>query len=290
MNSFLKAALYYFLFSLLIFVLGCKEKTETPTKGNLKAFVDESIFKLVQQEKDTFVALYPNTKIDLEKTTAREGIAKLLNNETELFISSRGLNEEELLFIKDKKLEIKVFKFCIDAVSVIVNKNDKMVNLRVDELKDILSGKNLNYKIVIPQKNSGIYEYVKNSLLQNKEPKNVQVVKSEDDVLSVIEKSDKKIGLLGLNLIQDSSKIKIIRISNSEIEETGISFYEPHQAYLVNGNYPLNRTAYLLLNEIGYGVASGFTTFLTSFEGQKIVKLNKLGPATVPIKLVKQNR
>jgi len=63
-------------------------------------------------------------------------------------------------------------------------------------------------------------------------------------------------------------------------------YLEPHPGYFVQGLYPLSRLVLVYVNEINLGLASGFATFLTGNEGQKIVLENKLGPATVPVRII----
>ena len=74
------------------------------------------------------------------------------------------------------------------------------------------------------------------------------------------------------------------------IEGTDDNYYKPYVAYLLSESYPLVRTTAIFLNDIGVGLASGFATYLTSHDGQKVVADNNLGPATVPVKMVELNR
>ena len=107
---------------------------------------------------------------------------------------------------------------------------------------------------------------------------------SEEDVIKDVVKSNNQIGFVGLNSIRDSSKIKMLQIGvmNNYPE---IDYYQPHPGYFLNYVYPLSRTIYIFLNETGLGLASGFTTYLTSYAGQKIVLMQNLAPAAVPVKL-----
>jgi hypothetical protein len=45
--------------------------------------------------------------------------------------------------------------------------------------------------------------------------------------------------------------------------------------------YPLSRLLLVYVNEINVGLASGFASFLTGNDGQKIALSNNLGPAAV---------
>jgi phosphate transport system substrate-binding protein len=56
--------------------------------------------------------------------------------------------------------------------------------------------------------------------------------------------------------------------------------WKPYQYYLYNGNYPLRRTIYALLNDTRNGVPSGFTHFIQLPKGQKIILRAGLLPRT----------
>ncbi len=286
----MKKLFKYFVIALFILLFGCKdEPRETPTKGYLKCYVDESLYNVVKDEADLFMNLYPQTKIDLIPVKAREGIVTILNNESEMFVSSRELNKEEKNYAQKIKSEIKLFKFCYDGIAVISNKKFVEEKINLSDLKNLLTAKSRKYKIIIPERNSGIFEYISSHLLSENQLANVDIVNCESDVIKKISVTNNSLGLVGLNTLKGIKGIKILKVGTSENNILGSTYYEPLAGYLVNGSYPLVRTTYIFLNEIGIGVASGFTTFLTSSEGQKVVMKNDLGPATVPVKLIQLN-
>ena len=275
-----------FLFLTVFFNYSCQENKISPIKGYLKAYADESVYNLILKEKDAFDSLYTEAKIDVAHLTAREGIAKVLNNEIKFFVCSRDFNKEEIEFIKKQKSDLQSFKFCYDAVVAIVPKNSSLTEIRLSELKKALLGENKDIKIYLPQKNSGVYEYLKYDILDGKEPSSsVTIIESEFEVKDEVLKYKNAIGLIGLNILKDTSDVTLLKIGHSRNPLEPETFYQPHQAYMINGSYPLTRTIYALTNEIGLGLASGFVTFMTSYPGQEIVKNNNLGPAAIPVKL-----
>lgn len=274
------------IIAFLLFYSCEKQRTETPTKGYLKCYVDESLYNLIYDEADLFMNFYKDAKIDLIKVKAREGIASIFNNEAEMFVSSRQLNKEEMNFIKNNHLEININKFCYDGIAVIGNRNFPNDKIQLQELIDLMANTKNKIKVIIPEKNSGIYEYVISNLTKEEDLKNVEIVLNEIDVIDKVRKNNNIIGLIGLNNLKNIDDVKILKIGVWDNSINGISYYYPHPGYLVNASYPLQRTNYILLREIGTGLATGFTSFLTSNEGQTIVMKNNLGPATVPVKLI----
>jgi phosphate transport system substrate-binding protein len=279
----------FFILSFAIIFISCKERSETPIKGNLTCYVDESLYNLIKAERDTFVATYKNTKVDLVSVKSREGIAAALNGEAKMFVSSRMMNKEEQDFYDKIKPQIKAYKFCYDGVVPIVKKNEPAENIKLDDIKKLLVGELKSYKIFIPERNSGIYEYLKTVMLENKEPVNISVVKSEEEVIEKVKTINKALGFIGLNSFQENKGVKILEVGKSVKGRDELLFYYPYIAYLVSENYPLLRLTAVFVNDYG-GVATGFTSFLTSNKGQEIVAKNNLGPATVPVKIVQTNR
>ncbi|MBI5807758.1 MAG: substrate-binding domain-containing protein [Ignavibacteriales bacterium] len=269
-----------------VFLLqSCEQQPkESATRGNLKCLVDESLFPMISSIKDSFSAKYPEAKIQLEKVKAREGIVKMLNGEETMFISSRALTDDEKNFYDKTKSQVKVIKFCYDALTVIVDSNHALNRITTTELKQLLLGNSKQYRIYIPDQNSGIFENLKVDLTDKQNPKGAFIVKTEEEVVNNVLKNKNSIGIVGLNVANSHKKIKILRIGTDERSATGGIYYEPAAGYLSNGEYPLVRTCFVLLNEIGLYVGSGFTSYITSTEGQKIVLSYGLGPATVPIK------
>lgn len=278
---------YKIFISILIsflFFTACQEAPkETATRGNLKCLVDESLFPMISAIKDSFSAKYPDAKIELEKVKAKEGIVKMLNGEETMFISSRALTDDETNFYEKTKSQVKVIKFCYDALTVVVDSSHKLNRITTTELKQLLLGNSKQYRIYIPDQNSGIFENLKVDLTDKQYPKGAYIVKNEEEVVERVKKDKNSIGIVGL-IIANESKLKILRVGTDERSATGGVYYEPAAGYLSNGEYPLIRACYILLNEIGVYVGSGFTSYITSTEGQKIVLSYGLGPATVPIK------
>ncbi|KAF0142952.1 MAG: phosphate ABC transporter substrate-binding protein [Stygiobacter sp.] len=276
---------------LLLFVSGCgPEPRETTTKGSIKCYADESLYTMVVEQRDSFVATYPASKIEIEKVQAREGIVKILNGEIQMFVSSRGLTDDESKFVEKTKSEVKVIKLCYDGLTVIVDTNHQAARMTTTQLKQLLLGESKLYKVFIPDQNSGVFENLKVELLENKKPSGAFVVKNEDDVVKSVIKNKNSIGVVGLNIARESKGIKILRIGTDERSATGGEYIEPVAGYLSNGEYPLIRECYIFLNEIGTGLGAGFATYMTFTQGQKIVLAHDLGPATVPLRYNKMTR
>ena len=281
------------LFLSLIVIAGCQESKVTPTKGTTVTEVDQSVFPIVQKERNIFDSLYTRAKVELKAVPPLEGMVNLINNKSKMFVSPRYFNKQEIDFLKKENTDIKTFKFCYNAVAIIGSKKNPTEKIRVDEIKDALLGNSRNYSFIIPQTNTSTYQYIKEEILDNNNPKGVEVVTSDDDVLTRVEKNDSKLGIISFNIVQDSSRVKFIQVgqlkNNVSRQESkkglDVNYYTPHPGFVLKNYYPLRQIVYVYLNEIEMSPASGFTTFLTSYEGQKIALEQNLAPAAVPVKI-----
>lgn len=276
----------FFVIVLLITGINCSEKSESPTKGRLKVFADESVFNCVKKNADSFMQLYTDSYIEIIPVTSREAIVNILNNEAKLVICARDFNKEENDYISSNKLEIRKMKLCYDGIAVITSFENPLKEIDTKEIGFILNGIDKKYRPLIPGKNSGVYEFLSNEFSDGKEFTDVEIAESEKEIVERIRSSKNKIGFVGYNNLNDSSGVKVLNVGEMKLQDSTINYFEPHPGYFIKNIYPLSRMVYIFLNEIKQGIASGFATFLTGNEGQKIVLEEKLGPAAVPVKLI----
>lgn len=269
----------------------CKEPAETPTKGSLTAYTDETLLPLIIKERDAFTARYPETSVTVVPLITNEGVEKILNGDIEMFISTRTFTNDEQKFINDHKIDLKTFNYCYSGIAVITSRENNISKISSDDLKDLLKGKekSSNIKVYIPSENSGIYDFIKDDYLEGQVPSGAIVVAGDKEIKETVQKQPNSIGLTGFNLVKDTTDLKVIPVGVLNYQTKNIVYYIPHPAYFIHGDYPLTVKIYVFINEKQFGVATGFTSFLTSTEGQKVVLSENLAPGTVPVKLVSHN-
>ena len=282
-----------FIVSALI-LFGCNESNKnipTPINGNVTVEVDGAVYPIIKSEMITFDSLYEHVKIELKQTTPLEGMVNILNNKSKMFVSTRYFNKKQSDFINSQKIDVQIFKFCYNPVVVICSKNNSADKIRVDEIKNALLGKDPHYTFVLPQNSSGTFQYIKEDVLEGQDPKNAEYALNDEEVVKKIIGSN-KIGIVSFNTIQDSSKIKFIQVGQlqkslgpGENKNITVDYFIPHPGFVLKNYYPLKQMVYVYLYDVGRGPASGFTTFLTSYEGQKIALGENLAPAAVPVKI-----
>ena len=104
-------------------------------------------------------------------------------------------------------------------------------------------------------------------------------------------------GVIGVNWISDIDDsvsnnfrhtIKVVALKDEASSEYH-DFYQPYQAYIALNQYPLVRDVYLISRESRIGLGTGFASFVAGDQGQRIIRLAGLLPATMPVRIIKLN-
>jgi phosphate transport system substrate-binding protein len=281
---------------------------DTPTSGNLKISVDESFAPIIDSHVYTFQKLYKYAKVKAQYKSEGEVVKDLLNDSARVIILSRQLTPNENKVFENLKITPRVNKIAIDGVAFIVHPENKDTLLAVSQLKDIFTGKitswkNLNTKsplgditIVFDNNNSSTSRYVIDSLNNNQPlPAKAFAAKSNPALIDYVAKNQNAIGVLGVNWISDFddsvaigflNKIKVVAVGRENNPEAPDQYFQPFQAYLAQGTYPLRRNLYIISREARAGIGTGFASFIAGDKGQRIFLKSGLVPATMPIRLV----
>lgn len=298
-------------FILLLFIsifIACgqtaQKELDTPTSGTISMSVDECFQPLAEAELDVFTAIYPKTTIIAHYQSEAEAIAHLLNDSVRLIIAARDLTAEEYAHIKDQKITAHSIKIATDGLAIIVNKANKDSVLLIKNIESILKGKASTWKdidatnglgdltLVFDNKNSSTVRSLKEKFkLSAIEAKNIYALKDNPSVIDYVKNNKNAIGVIGVNWISDRDDslsnsflrdIAVVSLGMTEGEES----FQPYQAYLADGSYPLTRNVYMISREARSGLATGFITFVAADKGQRIVQKIGLMPATVPVRFV----
>jgi ABC-type phosphate transport system substrate-binding protein len=275
-----------FSFILIFILAGCSTQKNLPTKGNLTAYVDESVYPLMLSERNAFEQYFREANIDIIPVNADEGIKMFINNKTNFFVSSRSFNSDESQNINTKNKNARTYTFCYGGIAVITSPKSYIRSITYDDLQNLLLGKDKSKEIFIPPKNSGVYVFLKRDFLNDEEPANSKIAESEKEVITEVKAIPNTIGLVGFNIIDDISAIKILPLGMEDHTNKKVQYYSPG-SLTFNTYYPLSREIYIFLNDEQKGLTSGFATYLLSKDGEEIVKKNNLSPGNYPVEIVK---
>jgi len=308
-----------FKFNLLLLVLSCltfyacnnsgkSEVTDTPTSGHLKISVDESFMPIIDSHVYTFQKLYKYAQVEATYKPEGEAIKDLLNDSARVIIVPRKLTPEETRIFDRMKLTPRVNRIAVDGVALIVHPDNPDTLLTLQQVRNIFTGKTNNWNqvtgknksseitIVFDNTGSSTVRYIRDSInLKQPLPAKVFAAKSNPALIDYVSQNPNAIGVLGVNWISDAddstavgflNKIKVIGVSKEANPSSTESYYQPYQAYLAQGTYPLRRDLYVISREARAGLGTGFASFVAGDKGQRIFLKSGLMPAQGQIRLV----
>ena len=253
---------------------------------------DESFFPILDEQLEVFMATTALDSIRPLYTDQEEAITKLMKNETWLAFAARSLSPKEIQNLKDRKFMPRVIPIAYDGLAIIVNNANPDSCISIKDFKRILSGEVSRWNDIYPKSRLGEIDVVfdnpksstvtwcVDSLLGGKpiNSNNIGAVKKSAEVIDWVEKHENAIGIIGSNWLNDkrdttnvtfNKNITVMRVSRLD-SATVRNSWQPYQYYLYNGNYPLVRTIYALLNEPRSGVPSAFAHMCRLPKGQMI--------------------
>lgn len=291
-NTFVGLTLILGLFA------SCKDKpkngrTDTYSSGTIKFVSDESFSPIIDEQREIFEFVYPKAKLVPIYTNELDGVNMLMKEQVYLAITSRNFTDKEVANLEARRFQPIAIPLAFDGLALIVNNSNPDTIISVNDIKQILSGKVAKWKALYPNskldsievafdnKQSSTVHYCVDSLLGGKpiNSPNIYAVDKSAEVIDFVEKHPNAIGIIGSNWLNDKRdttnvtfkrNIRVMGVSRIH-PATVESSWKPYQYYLWNGNYPLVRTIYALLNDPRHGLPWGFANFMSvDSRGQRI--------------------
>jgi len=268
-------------------------RTDTYSSGVISFASDESFSPIIEEEREMFEATYPEAKLKPIYTSESDAINMLLKEKVCLAITARDYKDKERQNLRDRTFNPRTIAIAYDGLALIVNKENNDTCISVKNISDILNGTAKKWSDIYPgskrgdiilvfdNKKSSTVHFAEDSILGGKPitSPNVIATNKTADVISYVEKTKNAIGIIGSNWLNDkrdstnltfNKNIRTMSVSRID-QATPANSWKPYQYYIYNGNYPLSRTIYALLNDPLRGLPWGFSNFMTSPRGQMIV-------------------
>ena len=312
----MKKSVLFLLIPFLVLAMSCNKAPkstkwqDTTTTGVIPIACDQCFQPIIQSEINVFEALYPTSGIVPIYTDEVEAIQLLIKDSVRLAVTSRGLTEGEKVAFTNKKMVVRELKIAVDAIALIVNQKNKESIIGMPVLKKILTGEITDWNqldpksklgkinVIFDNPNSSTVRYAIDSICGGQElSKDLYAQKNNREVIEKVSEVPGSLGIIGVNWISNendstnlsfSDKIKVLSVGRYANPDKYNS-YEPYQAYIALGNYPMTRNVYILLSDPRSGLSSGFASFVTSDRGQRIILKSGILPATQPINIVNVN-
>lgn len=246
--------------------------------GTITIKGSDTLVILAQKWAEQYMAAHPGTKIQVTGGGSGIGFAALQNKTTDIANASRPIKAaERAALIRASGKNPREYKVALDGLSIYAHKDNPVTELSLDQLRDIFTGKNRNWKglggpdaqiVVYSRENSsGTYEFFKENVLKGQDfAAGAQTMPGTAALLQAVVKDKNAIGYGGAAYGHDAKILKVKKTAES-------AAVEPTEENVVSGKYPIWRYLYNYLNpDKDKGEIASYLAWIRSPAGQKIVK------------------
>ena len=256
----------------------------TQTAVEIKIKGSDTVLPLSQKEAETYMKQNPSAKITIIGGGSGVGIAALIDGTTDIAMSSRKMKLSEKMKLQEAGKAIKETIVAYDALSVIVNPNNKVSQLTREQLEAIFTGKITNWKDVggddekivaySRESSSGTYEFFKESVLNNKNYGTaILMMPATGAVVQSVSQTKGAIGYIGFAYMEKTVK------ALSASYDKGKTYVTPSVEAAKNKTYPIVRPLYYYYLTKDEKKVKPFIDYVLSADGQKVV--SEVGYITV---------
>lgn len=236
----------------------------------------DTVLPLTQKEAEVFMKKNPTTKITVTGGGSGVGIAAFLDGTTDIAMSSRKIKMSEKMKLQDAGKAYKEVVIANDALSIIVNPNNKVSQLTREQIEGIFTGKITNWKEVggddekiiayCRESSSGTYEFFKEYVMNNKNyGAAILSMPATGAIVQSVSQTKGAIGYIGLAYMEKT--VKDIKVSYDK----GKTYVEATVENAKNKTYPITRPLYYYYLTKDENKVKPFIDYVLSEEGQKLV-------------------
>ena len=259
---------------------------------------DESFHPILDEELEVFIKVFNRNlpKKDTLKAcymSEQDAVTMLMKNETWLAFTTRKLTEKERKNLQDRSFSPREMAIAYDGLALITNQQNTDSCISIKDFIRILRGEATKWSDIYPSSKLGDIDVVfdnplsstvrfcVDSILGGEQitSTNIGAVLKSSEVVDYVERTPNAIGIIGSNWLNDKRDttnvtfrrdIRVMGVSRLD-SATARNSFQPYQGYLYNGNYPLVRTIYAIINEPRTGAPTRFANFCRLPQGQTII-------------------
>lgn len=254
----------------MVFLTSCG-KTDTK-ESSLKIAGGTAHLKVMNDIAKMLKEKQPGVEISINGGGSGLGVKSVGEGMVDIGNSGRDLTQDEI-----NKYGLIPHKIAIDGIAVIVNPKNKISDLTLEQIRDIFSGKIMNWKklggsdskinIYTRDSKSGTRKtFAKLTLNGAKIIKDAIIVTSNGNMKQSISNDPNGIGYMSVGYLDDTVK---------GVSVNGIA---PTIDNIVSGTYKVQRYLYSVTKGEPTGLTKQFLDILLSSEGQKAVSKEGLIP------------
>ncbi len=257
------------------------------TAGTITVKGSDTMVLLAQKWAEVYQEQHPAVSIQVTGGGSGTGIAALINQTCSMANSSRELKGSERKLALSSGVDVKEFPVALDAICVVVHKDNPVTELTMEQLASIFIGGVNSWTQVggrtgpivrySRENNSGTYAFFKEHVLKNKDyAPDCQTMPGTSAVADAVGNDPNGIGYGGVAYFLTRSDCRIVRIKAaadkpavSPVAADGRSI---DYARIYSGEYAISRSLYCYTPGAPKGDAQAYLAWILGPDGQAIAK------------------
>lgn len=191
-------------------------------KGSVDVYSDDGFKQILEEEIDVFEYSYPDATIVPFYVSETDAVNKMLEDKASLIISTHEMSKNQIELIKQKfKKVVRQKSIAVDAVALIVNKDNPLTTLSMEEIGKIVRGDisrwmqiegtdSTRIKLVFDNAGSSTVSFMREKFLNGKgnitDHAYAEAVKNNAQVFDVVKKDRNAIGIISVSWLGDDLK------------------------------------------------------------------------------------
>ena len=264
------------------------------TSGRISVVCAHEVLSLITRERAAFDSLYPGARIMVREGASAQAVRALFAAECDLAVINRDLDPVERGAAIRGGLELEGYRFARDGVALVVHPGNPVENLALDEVRSIFQGSVTRWdalggspsaiRPVIQSPESDIMAFFEGKVMIGESMRAPVVYQPSDSgVVAYVAGEPAAIGIVSMAWAERG--VSPLRLASLK----GLAYRRPDAEAVHRGDYPLSRDMNLFARTRGPALANGFITFITSRDGQAIVRDGGLVPTAVPVRFVRRS-
>ena len=240
------------------------DDNSTALSGSVSTNGSTSMDKVIGALKEQFTADNPGVTVTYDPTGSGAGIEAVSNGSCDIGLASRDL--------KDDETGVKAITVAKDGIAIIVNKDSKVADLTVDQLKQMFTGEITNWKdvggddgeivLVGREAGSGTRDGFESIVDVKDSCKYAQELTATGAVISAVEANPLAIGYASLSAVGDT--VAMVTVEGVECSEDTVK----------DGSYKIQRPFVFVTNKSAAlsEQAQAFVDFATSKDAADLIR------------------
>jgi phosphate transport system substrate-binding protein len=263
---------------------GCSRPVEA---GNITVKGSDTMILVAQRWAEKYMEKNPDAAIQVTGGGSGTGIAALMNGTTNIANSSRPVKAEEKKSARDAGIDVHETPVAMDALSVVVHKDNPVNELTMNQIKAIYTGAITSWKDLggpaksivrySRESNSGTYVFFKEHVLGNQDyAADCQNMPGTAAVSTAVAKDPQAIGFGGVAYFLTQPEVKIIKVKKDKdspaVTPVAADGKSINFNVVYSGEYPIARYLYCYTAGKPTGQLAAYLTWIVGPEGRQIAE------------------